>query len=155
MTIDLEAICDALALRFEPATIGTPTGAPAMREVYPEPPKSVPIVPSVLLEVQDGTVVANPGQWKHEINIDVMFLLSKRQADPIRVETNRRKWLPRLLTATTGQLKLGLGSASGYSVDKAIAVGWEFTEFDVADATFDAIRVRYVAYVTETVSLTP
>jgi len=89
--IDLEAICDALALRFEPGTIGTPSGGPAMREVYSESPKSVPTVPAVLLEVQDGTLVASPGQWKHEISIDVLFLLSKRPADPVRVETNRRK----------------------------------------------------------------
>lgn len=153
--IDLEAICDALALRFEPGTIGTPSGGPAMREVYSESPKSVPTVPAVLLEVQDGTLVASPGQWKHEISIDVLFLLSKRPADPVRVETNRRKWLPYLLQATAGQMKLGLGGASGYSVDKAIPISWEFTEFDVADVTFDAIRVRYVAYVTESVTLTP
>ncbi|HUT76773.1 MAG TPA: hypothetical protein VM285_03750 [Polyangia bacterium] len=153
--IDLEAICDALALRFEPGTIGTPSGGPAMREVYSESPKSVPTVPAVLLEVQDGTLVASPGQWKHEISIDVLFLLSKRPADPVRVETNRRKWLPYLLQATVGQMKLGLGGASGYSVDKAIPISWEFTEFDVADVTFDAIRVRYVAYVTESVTLTP
>ncbi|HUW16019.1 MAG TPA: hypothetical protein VMW94_02980 [Actinomycetes bacterium] len=153
--IDLEAICDALALRFEPGTIGTPSGGPAMREVYSESPRSVPTVPAVLLEVQDGTLVASPGQWKHEISIDVLFLLSKRPADPVRVETNRRKWLPYLLQATVGQMKLGLGGASGYSVDKAIPISWEFTEFDVADVTFDAIRVRYVAYVTESVTLTP
>lgn len=153
--IDLEAICDNLALRFEPATIGTPTGAPAMREVYSESPKSVPTVPAVLLEVADGSLTANPGQWKHELAIDVMFLLSKRPADPVRVETNRRKWLPYLLRATVGQMKLGLGGATGYSVDKAIPTGWEFTEYDVADVTFDAIRVRFVVYVTETVALTP
>ena len=153
--IDFEAICDALAARFETGVIGTPTGAPAMREVYPEPPKAVPVVPSVIVEVSDGTLVANPGQWKHELNIDVMFLLSKRPADPVRVETNRRKWLPSLLRATAGQMKLGLGGATGYSVDKAIPAGWEFVEYDVADAPFDAIRVRYVVYVTETVSLTP
>jgi hypothetical protein len=155
VTIDFEAICDALAARFEPATIGTPTGGPAMREVYPEPPKSVPTVPAVLLEVSDGTVVANPGQWKHELHIDVIFLLSKRPADPVRVETNRRKWLPYLLRATVGQLKLGLGGATGYSVDKALPIGWEFVEYDVAGVTFDAIRVAYTVWVTGTVSLTP
>lgn len=153
--IDFEAICDALALRFEPATIGTPTGAPAMREVWPEPPKSAPTVPAVLLEVQEGTLVATPGQWKHEFHIDVIFLLSKRPADPVRVETNRRKWLPYLLRATAGQVKLGLGGATGYSVDKALPTGWEFVEFDVAGVTFDAIRVPYTVWVTETVTLVP
>ena len=151
--IDLEAICDGLAARFAAATIGTPTGAPAMREVNAETPKAVKATPAVILEVQDGTVVANPGQWKHEIGVGVVFLLARRQADPARVETIRRKWLPRLLSATTGQLKIGLGQASGYSVDKAIPTGWEFTEYDVAGTTYDAIRVSYTVFVTETVSL--
>ena len=154
MPIDFEAICDALALRFEPATIGTPTGAPAMREVWPEPPKAAPVVPAVLLEVQEGSLTANPGQWKHEFHIDVIFLLSKRPADPVRVETHRRKWLPYLLRATVGQMKLGLGGATGYTVDKALPTGWEFVEFDVAGVTFDAIRVPYTVWVTETVTLT-
>lgn len=153
--IDLEAICDGLAARFAAATIGTPTGAPAMREVHAETPKNVPVTPAVILEVQDGTVVPNPGQWKHEIGIDVLFLLARRQADTVRVETNRRKWLPYLLNATVGQLKIGLGGASGYSVDKAIPTTWEFAEYDVGGNTYDAIRVAYTVHVTQTVSLTP
>ena len=153
--IDFGAICTALGARFEPAVIGTPTGAPAMREVYTDAPKNVPVVPSVILEVQDGSLVANPGQWKHEMNIDVLFLLSKRPADPARVEANRKRWLPYLLRATVGQLKLGLGAASGYSVDKAIPTGWEWIEATVGGDTYDGIRVRFVIYVTETVSLTP
>lgn len=153
--IDFDAPCTALAARFAPGTIGTPTGASAMRASYSETPKNIAAYPAVLLEVGNGTLVANPGQWKHEMIVDVVFLLSKRPADPARVEKQRRKWLPYLLSATTGQMKLGLGGASGYSVDKAIPNGWTFEEYEIGGDTCDAIRVPYTIYITETVSLTP
>jgi hypothetical protein len=155
VTVDFEAICNALAARFEPGTIGTPSGAPAMREVYAKPPKSVPTVPAVILSVQDGSVVPASGQWKHEMNIDVVFLLSKRPADPVRVEVNRRKWLPLLLAATVGQWKLGLGAAVGYEMKSALPGPWEWMEYDVAGESFDAIRVGYTVTVLETVSPVP
>lgn len=153
-TIDFESIMDAFAARFVAATIGTPTGAPAMRASYAEPPKNVPATPAVVLEVRDGEVVANPGQWKHEMNVDAMFLVAKRPGDTKRVEEIRQKWLPYLLHASVDQLKLGLGGAVGYSVDKAIPTGWEWDEYDVGADTYDAIRVHWTLYVTETVSLT-
>lgn len=155
MSQNLEGMCDALAARFAPGTIGTPTGAVAMRKAYSETPKNVPIVPSVFLEVQEGTIVADPGQWKFEHNVDVVFLLSKRPGDPARVETQRRLWLPALWGATQGQMKLGYGGAVGYTLDKAIPTDWEFTEEPVGGDNYDAIRVHYRLYVTETVTLTP
>lgn len=153
--IDFEGICDALAARFVAATIGTPTGVDAMRKSYSETPKSVPVAPSHLLEVQDGTVVANPAQWQHEFKIDGLLLLAKRPADTQRVETLRRKWLPYLLHATVDQVKLGFGGATGYTLDKAIPDGgWEWDEYSVAGTEFDAIRVHWTVYLTETVALT-
>ena len=152
--IDFESIMDALALRFAAAQIGTPTGAVAMKASYAESPKSVPQTPAHVLEVQDGTVVAN-SQWNHEINVDGLLLLAKRPADPQRVETQRQLWLPYLLHATVDQMKLGLGGATGYTVDKAIPSGWEWDLFKVADVEFEAIRVHWTIYLTETVSLTP
>lgn len=153
-TINAEAILDAMAARFLAAAIGTPSGATAMRASYSETPKNVAATPCHLLEVQDGSVVANPGQWKHEINVDGLLLLSKRPGDTARVETQRRLWLPYLLHATVDQLKLGLGSATGYSVDKALPTGWEFTEFPIGADNYDAIRVAWTIWVTETVTLT-
>lgn len=153
--IDLDAICDALAARFAAGTIATPTGASAMRKSYAKVPKNIAAFPAVMLEVQEGSVVASPGQWKHEINVDALFILPKRPADPARVEDQRQTWLGTLLAATQGQLKLGLASASGYSVDKAIPTGWEWTEFNVGGEERDAIRIHYTVYATETVTLTP
>ncbi|MFZ9979549.1 MAG: hypothetical protein ACO3HN_06355 [Opitutales bacterium] len=153
--INFEAVCDALASRFAAATIGTPTGAAAMRASYSETPKNVPAVPAHLLEVQTGTVTANPGQWKHEMDIDGVFLLSKRPGDTARVETQRRLWLPYLLHAAVDQMKLGYGGATGYSVDKVVPTSWEFTEFVVASDEYDAIRVSWRLYITENVTPTP
>lgn len=153
--IDLDAICDALAARFAPGTITTPTGASAMRASYAKVPKNIAAYPAVMLEVQDGTVVANPGQWKHEINVDVLFILPKRLADTTRSEEQRQLWLGRLLAATQAAMKITLAAASGYSVDKAIPSGWEWTEFNIGGDEHDAIRVHYTVYVTETVTLTP
>jgi len=154
--IDLKAICDALAARFAAGTISTPSGSLAMRKSYAQPPKNLPTVPAVILEVNDGDLVANPGQWKHEIHIDVVFCYSKRQGDTVREDAERQRWLGTLLAATQAQMKLGLGSASSYTVDKAVPDGgWEFIEYEVGGASFDAIRVKYTVYVTETVTLTP
>lgn len=150
----MRTICDNLAARFAPGTITTPSGALAMRASYSETPKNVAGVPCVYLEVVNGTIVPDPGQWKFEHNIDVVFLYSKRQADTQRQERERRRWLPTLWGATQAQLKIGLGAAVGYSVDKAVPNGgWEFTEETIGGDLYDGIRLHYTVYVTETVSL--
>ena len=153
--IDFKAICDALAARYAAGTITTPTGALAMRKSYGQLPKNIPAVPAVVIDVQDGEVTANPGQWKHEMHLDVVFLLSKRPGDTARVDAQRQIWLPTLLAATQGQMKLTLGGATGYSVDKAIPFGWEFTEFPFGGDEYDAILIHFTVYVTENVTLTP
>jgi len=152
--IAFKAICDALAARYQAGTIATPSGAVAMRKAYGQLPKNIPAVPAVVIDVQDGTLTANPGQWKHEMAIDVVFLLAKRPGDTARVDAQRQLWLPTLLAATQAQLKLGLGGAVGYSVDKALPVGWEFTEFPFGADSYDAIRIHYTVFVTENVTLT-
>lgn len=154
-TIDFAAVCTALGTRFTAANMGTPTGAPAVRAVYPQSAKAVAALPAVILEVQDGEVVANPGQWKHEMNVDVLLLLAKRPADPDRVEMYRQLYLPYLLHATVDQVKIGKGGESGYSVDKALPTTWEWDLYSVADIQYEAIRVAYKVWITETVSLLP
>lgn len=154
--IDFNAICVALAARFAPGTIGTPTGAQAMRKSFAQTPKQIgPDGPVHLLEVNTGTVIANPGQWKHTMQVDGLLLLSKRPGDSSRVETQRKLWLPFLLHATVDQLKLGLGGATNYTVDKALPEGWRWDEFKVGGDAWDAIRVNWTLYVTENVTLTP
>jgi len=153
--INFSAICTALAARFVAGTIGTPTGAQAMRASYAKPPKNVPATPAHLLSVQDGQLVANPGQWKHEINIDGLLLLAKRPADPERVSAQRQLWLPYLLHACVDQMKITLGGGANYTVDKVLPTEWEWTEYPVGDVDFDAIRVNWRIFLTENVTLTP
>jgi hypothetical protein len=153
--IDFRAICVALAARYAPGTISTPTGASAMRASYAQAPKNVPTVPCVVLEIQQGTVTANPGQWKHEMQVDAIFVLSKRPGDPARVDTQRQLWLPALLAATEGKLTLGLAGQAGYSVDKAIPTGWDWIEYQIGADGYDGIRISYTIFVTENVSLVP
>lgn len=154
-TIDFESIMDALALRFVAAQIGTPSGATAMKASYAEPPKSVPQTPAHLLEVQDGTLeLLSPG-FRHEMNVDGLLLLAKRPADPVRVEEQRQRWLPYLLHATADQSKLGIGAQAGYEVLKVIPVGWEWDTYKVAEVEFEAIRVHWTIFISETVVLVP
>ena len=40
--LDFEDICTALGARFTAAAMGTPTGAPAVRAVYPQSTRAVP-----------------------------------------------------------------------------------------------------------------
>lgn len=153
--IDFYGIGTALAARFVAATIGTPSGAPAMRASWPMPPKNVAAVPCVVVEFDEGEVVASPGQWQHQATIDVWFLLSKRPGDPARVDADRRRWLPYLLHATVDKMQLGIGAQVGYTVDKAFPLTWSFTEYTVGGDEYDAIHVPYRVWVTETVTLTP
>lgn len=148
--MDMNAICNALAARFAPGTIGTPTGAEAMRYAYGQAPNNLPATPSVVVLPEDGQVVANPGQWRFEHNIDVLFYLAKAPGDTARVETQRQLWLPTLLAATQGQAKLGVSG-----VDKALPTEWEFTELPFGGDEYHGIRINYRVWVTETVTLTP
>lgn len=151
--INFKAACNALAARFAPGTIATPTGATAMRKAYGQMPKNVPATPCVIVEPRNGTILANPSQWLHEMDVDVVFVLSKQPGDTARVELQRQIWLPTLLAATEGQLKLGLGSQAGWDLAKAIPTGWEWIEYGVAGDTYDAIRIHYRLFIFETVSL--
>ena len=83
------------------------------------------------------------------------YAFQQPQGDTAREDRQRKLWLPYLLHATVDQVKITLGGATNYSVDKAIPGGWEFTEYEVGADKYDAIRVHWTIYVTETVVLTP
>lgn len=151
--IDYQAICNALAARHAPGTMATPSGASAIRGASGQMPKGVPATPYMYVEPTSGTVVAQSGTWDEHHYMDAVFLLAKKSGDPARVEKQRQIWLPSLLTATTGQMKLGLGAQSGYSVKSAFPQGYEWDEVDVGGDAYDAIRVHYDVWVQETVTL--
>lgn len=152
--IDFAAICSNLAARYAPGTLATPSGATAIRGSLGSRPKAITAVPYAFVELDTGTITAN-SQWLHEVTADVVFCLSKRPGDPARVDVQRQKWLATLLAATEGKLTLGLAGQSGWTLNKALPTGWEFTEEQVGQEEWDAIRVHFLLHIYETVSLVP
>lgn len=153
--IDFESAMDAFAARFLPATIGTPTGADAMRYSYAEPPNGIPATPSHVLEIQDGEVTPNAGQWMHTIRIDGLLLLSKAPADMPRIETQRQLWLPYLLHATVDQWSLGLGAQSGWGIKSVLPGTWTWDTYAVGGVEYEAIRVHWLMTILENIAATP
>lgn len=149
--MDFNDICDGLAARYAPGTIGTPTGASAMRGAYGQEPNGAKPTPFVVVHPQDGEVTFDPGILRGEHNLDVDFYLSKASADFKRIETERQLWLPLLLTATTGQVKLNLAPI----VMKALPVGWEYDQLPYGGETYDGITIHYRVWTEEAVTLTP
>lgn len=148
--MDFKAICTALAARYAPGTISTPTGAQAMRKAYGQAPHGLQFTPAVVVMPQDGTVIVDPGVLRGQPHrIDVNFYLSKSPGDIARVETQRQLWLPNLLSATFGQSKLGLASV----VMKAIPVSYEFTELPYGGEMYDGIVIHVEVYTSETITL--
>lgn len=146
--MNLLTICTNLAARFQPGTISTPTDAPAMRFAFAQTPASIPATPAVYIEVDDGDIVMESGAWAVTNHLVVNFLLSKAPGDPERVEKNRQRWLPTLLTATHAALTLSS------AVKSAFAVRYEFTQIDFGGDLYDGIRVFVDAIVREPVTLT-
>lgn len=148
---DLEDISDAIAARYLPGTIGTPTGAMAMRASYGQMPNSIPITPAVVVVPQRGEVVYGTQTWDVTHEIDVLFFYSRKQADVPRSETERQRWLPYLLNALNGQMQLGLSG----SVKSAMPTSYEFTELPYGGEQYDGIRISLDVIVREPVTMTP
>jgi hypothetical protein len=151
--MDMLAICNALAARYAPGTIGTPaTGTPAtIRAVYGQAPHSMPTTPAVVVMPQTGDVVMGSGTWDVTHHIDVLFYHSKKQGDVPRSETQRQLWLPSLLEATLGAATLGLGGV----VKSALPVEYEFLELPYGGDSYEGIRIGVDVIVREPVTLTP
>src|SRR5688500_3538283 len=128
---DFKGTCDALAARFAHGTIATPSGALAMRASFGQMPNATPATPAVYIEPTTGSMAAN-STWDHEWDLDVVFLVDKVTADPKAIERQRQLWLPTLLAATQGQLKLGIGAQVGWELKKAIPTTWTWDQVDVA-----------------------
>ena len=149
---DLEDICDGIAARYLPGTIGTPTGATAMRAAYGQTPNSLPSTPAVVVIPKTGTLVYGAGQRNSEHDIDVLFYHARRQGDVPRSETERQRWLPYLLNALHGQVQIGQ-VANG--VQKALPTDYEFVELSYGGDEYDGIRINVRVWVTEAVTLIP
>lgn len=151
MSFDLNAICNNLAAKFAAGTIATPTGATAMRKSYGQQPVAAPALPAVILEVVGGEVILASQAWSGTQNIDVVFLVTKAQADTARADKERQLWLPALLNACWADMDLGLAP----NVAKVYPQTWEFTEYLYGGTSYDAIVVHYAVDVRITQAMTP
>lgn len=150
--MNLKSICDAIAARYAPGTISTPSGAEAMRNSYGQSPHSMPNTPAVVVQPQTGEAVPGSGTWDVTHQVDVEFYLSKSPGDVARVEKQRQLWLPTLLEAVLGQMQLGLGSDG---VKSALPTGYEFTTLDYGGDIYDGIVIHLDVIVREPVTYTP
>lgn len=153
MAFDFYATCNALAARYAPGTISTPTGEAAMRFALGQSPNDLSATPCVIVSPQDGELVYAAGSKSGEYRVNVNFYLAKASADFKRLETSRQRWLPVLLAATDGQMQLGQGGSA--TVQKAIPLTWEFTELPYGGESYDGITIHVTIYTLEPVSLTP
>lgn len=148
----LENICDALAARYVGTVIGTPANALAMRASYGQMPNNIPSTPCVVVMPKTGDVVYGSGQWDVTHKIDVLFYYQKSQGDLVRSMTELQRWLPLLLSATHGQVSLGLTSGG---VKSALPADYEFSLLDYGGEEYDGIIVHHNVIVREAVTLTP
>lgn len=142
--MDLKAICDALAVRYDPGTISTPTGAQAIRNSYGQMPHSMPNTPSVVIVPQEGEATPGTGMWDLRNKIDVNFYISKAPGDLARVELQRQLWLPTLLSACTASMNLGIAV-----VKSTFPISWEFIELPYGGDQYDGIVIHLEVWVQE------
>lgn len=149
--MDLRAICDAVAARYAPGTLATPTGAVAVREAFGQAPQALRLTPSVVVIPKTGTVELGAGKVDGTIDLDVLFYVSKAPGDLARVEAQRQRWLPELLDALDAKVQLGLPTY----VQRAYPVDWEFAELAYNGEAYDGIRVTIRVWYTEPRTFSP
>lgn len=147
-TFDLDAACDAMATAL--AALSTPTGeTKGIRTAYGKAPNGAPMLPCAIVFPQDGELILQPQAYNGHHRIDVVFLLSKSQADLNRIETSRQRWLPVLYHAFDSAMALGLNPV----VRKTFPLSWEFTEYAYGQQSYDAIVIHFQIDTYETVTL--
>ena len=148
---DFYAACNAIAARYAPGTIATPSGEVAMRAAYGQYPNNIATSPCVAISPQNGDLVYESGAKRGEYRVDVHFYLAKAKGDYKRLETSRQRWLPTLLGALDGQIQLGLGGSG--TVQKAIPLTWDYAQLSYGDDTWDGIVIHVTIYTLEPVTL--
>ncbi len=153
MAFDFYAACNALAARYAPGTIPTPTGEQPMRASYGQDPNGISQSPCVVVFPKDGDLVYGNGDKTGTYRVDVNFYVGKSTADYKRLETTRQRWLVPLLAAVEGQSTLGLGGSG--LVQKAIPTTWEFAQLLYGDFTWDGIVIHFEITTLEPATLVP
>lgn len=134
--MDALAIADALAVRYGPAVLSPPTGYPAMRVSTARIPNTLPTSPWTLVTLPEGELVLGAGELNHTLEYHALFHLAKHSGDTARDMTAMLAWLGVLITATWGDMDLGVtGIRKAYTTEYKLAVftygGTEFYGWDL------------------------
>lgn len=149
MALDIDAIAEALALRY--ASLTPPTDEPAIRGSTSHPPNALSGTPYVVVWTTGGEVTyGGGGERKGQTEFDVRLYLDI-VGDLPRQMARTQKWIGVLLDATHGATKLTLAP----TVDKSIPTSWTVGVFEYADKFYEGISVMVRVWTTDTVTLVP
>lgn len=133
MSADLYAVGTAIAGKFAAVTAPTGTMGGTVIRGNSVGIQAVTVTPYVVVELPEGQIetalAVTPRRSSHDYN--VFFLFEKSSGDVPRATAVMLKWLGPLLTAVDAGSRLGLGSASGYSVLKSGITSYEPGQYEV------------------------
>lgn len=156
MSADLYAVGTALAGKFEAVTAPAGTmGGTAIRGSSVGL-QSVPVTPWIAVELPSGEV-QNEAQADRRITHDfTVYLLWGRQSGDVPRDTAvMLQWLGPVLDALETGNTLGLGSESGWNVQKSRIVSWEPGQYDVGGQPYHAWRITVRVWTWDNLSVTP
>lgn len=156
MSADLYAVGTAIAGKFEAVTAPSGTMGGTAIKASSVGVQSVTSTPWVVVELPEGEIetalAVTPRRSSHDFN--VYFLFTKASGDVPRDTAVMLKWLGPLLTAVDAGSRLGLGSASGYSVLKSGITSYEPGQYEVGGQPYHSwhftVRVSIEEYNTVT-----
>jgi DNA mismatch repair protein MutH len=148
MTLDIDAIAEALATRYSALT--PPTGYTAIHAATSHAANAAVQTPYLIVWTRTGELVYSGGGLRQgETDFDVVLYLDRAQHDMPRETERLQKWVGVLLDATHAATKLGLSA----TVLKALPVSWEIDDQRYAGPTYDILRIRVRVWTEDTVTL--
>jgi hypothetical protein len=156
VSADLYAVGTAIAAKFEAVTAPASTMGGTAIKAATVGVQSVTSTPYVVVELPEGQVetalAIAPRRSSHDYN--VYFLFTKASGDVPRDTAVMLKWLGPLLTAVDAGNRLGLGSASGYSVLKSGITNYEPGQYEVGGQPYHSWHFTVTVNVEEYNSVT-
>ena len=144
------AVADGVAARF--ATVPTPADETvALVGATARTPNNVPGTPYVVVELPEGTdITVASGRRDAVHDFDVYFLLDRASGDIPRDKVRLLRWLPGLLDAMYGAMKLALTT-----VKKSYVTSYEYGTYNYGGNEYHSWHLVVRVWTEDTVTLTP
>lgn len=144
------AIADAVATRF--GTVATPSGETvALVGSTARTPNNLSGTPYIVVELPESSEIAiQSGRRDAAHDFDVYFLLERASGDIPRDKVRMLRWLPGLLDATYGAMKLALAT-----VKKSYVIEYEYGTYNYGGTEYHAWHLVVRVWTEDTVTLTP